>query len=119
MTSNVIDLGAIQKLLELIGGDPEDLQELIDDFEQETPTIVASMQAAVAAGDKTALRIAAHSLKANSQDMGAMALSRLCADLERASKDGPVDDPQAQVAAIEAELTVARTALADLALEEE
>ena len=118
MTSEVIDRSAIRKLLDLIGGDPEDLRELIEEFEKETPQIVASMHGAVSEGDMTTLRIAAHSLKSNSHDMGATALAHLCAELEQACKDGAVSDPAAQVAAIEAQLTLARAALSGLSLHE-
>lgn len=116
MSGDVIDRAAIDKLLDMIGGDPEDLQELIDEFNEETPAIVATMDSAAQAGDMDALRIAVHGLKSNGRDMGALALADLCADLEHACKDGTVTDPVGQVSAIKAELTRATTALSGLSL---
>jgi HPt (histidine-containing phosphotransfer) domain-containing protein len=111
MQDEVIDKQAIDRLLDMIGGDPEDLQELLDEFEQSAPGIVAHMRAAADDGDLRALRIDAHSLKSNATDMGARRLSAMCAALEAACRDETVEDPAAQIEAIEEELTRARAAL--------
>lgn len=116
MQDAAIDLQMINRLLDMIGGDLEDLRELIDEFEQTTPALVDTMRISVSQGDLAGLRIAAHTLKSNARDMGAMALTDLCATLEHAARDGSVDDPDRQVAAIDAELTKARSALAQMTL---
>jgi len=112
MGSEAIDRRMLSRLLDMIGGDVEDLRELIDEFEQTTPVLVETMRSSAAEDDLAALRIASHSLKSNARDMGAMVLAELCAALEQAARDGAVDDPGGQIAAIEAELTRARSALA-------
>jgi len=111
-----IDRTALDRLLDLIGGDAEDLQELVDEFEQSTPGLVAAMRTAVADSDVASLRIAAHSLKSNARDMGAMTLAALCEALEHAARDGAVEAPGDQVAQIDTELTRARNALAEMSL---
>ncbi len=116
MNEVVIEKEALQRLLNVIGGDPDDLQELLEDFEETTPTTLQEMKDAAANGDLTALRISSHSLKANGRDFGAMALARACEQLEEACRNGSVDDPLAEVAAIAAELTRARAALAEVTL---
>jgi len=73
---------------------------------------------AAAAGDLDALRIAAHTLKSNARDFGAMALSSVCATLEAECRTGAASEPQAQVERIAQELDRARTALSGLAVRE-
>lgn len=116
MSDDVIDLQALNRLLEVIGGDPEDLDELLEEFEDVGPSTLKSMQAAAASGDFDALRIASHSLKSNGRDFGATALAKACEDLEHACKAGEVGDPVAQVQAIAAELDRARAALKAVSL---
>ncbi len=116
MQGSVIDHDAIARLLELIGGDPEDLQELLDEFQETTPGIASAMADAARDGDLSALRIGAHSLKSNAADMGATLLSSLCATLEAACKDGTVENASAQVDVIKDELDRARAALLELTL---
>ena len=114
--TDVIDKAALKRLLDVIGGDPEDLQELLEEFEATTPTLLAAMQNAAAAGDLGELRIAAHSLKSNGRDFGATALATACHDLEAACKNGTVEGPVGQVEIIASELTRAREALSGIAL---
>lgn len=118
MTDEVIDRAALQRLMDVIGGDPEDLQELLDEFEDSAPRTVAQMRDATAAGDLDALRIAAHTLKGNARDFGATALSGACTELEAECRAGTVRDPQGQVEAIAEELDRARAALSDMAVRE-
>ena len=117
MSGDIIDRDALRRLLEVIGGDPEDLQELVEEFETTTPGLLRSMQAAAAVdGDQQALRIVAHSLKANGRDFGAPRLADLCGALEADCRDGTVADPSGRVAAIGEELDKARAALSTLSV---
>ena len=111
MTEPIIDPAALEKLREVIGGDPEDLAELIDEFHAVTPEVLASMKSAADANDFEALRISAHSLKSNSRDFGAVALALSCETLERDCRNGSVDDPVARVSLIDTQLKEARAAL--------
>ena len=78
MSEELIDRDAIARLLDVIGGAPDDLAELLDDFETEGPATLAKMQTAAEAGDLTSLRISSHSLKSNARDFGATELARNC-----------------------------------------
>ena len=100
MTEEVIDSEALEKLRDVIGGDPEDLAELIDEFDTVTPEVLATMKSAAGTNDFEALRISAHSLKSNSRDFGAVALASSCEALERDCRNGWVDDPVGRVALI-------------------
>ena len=77
-----IDRQALDKLQEIVGGDPADLVELIDSFLEEAPQLVEALAAAQGSGDLQGARRAAHSLKSNARDMGAGALAQLSAELE-------------------------------------
>jgi HPt (histidine-containing phosphotransfer) domain-containing protein len=111
MTDEVIDRAALKRLLDVIGGDPDDLAELIEEFETVTPDILETMKSAANAGDIETLRISAHSLKSNGRDFGAIALAQSCEALERDCHDGDVDDPMARVDLIGTLLDAARAAL--------
>jgi HPt (histidine-containing phosphotransfer) domain-containing protein len=113
---NIIDLGALQRLLAVIGGDPEDFEELVEEFESSTPQTLEKMRAAAASADLGALRIASHSLKSNGRDFGATVLAEACEALEQDCRAGKVSDPQARVAEISVELDRARMALAEVTL---
>ncbi|MEO1191709.1 MAG: Hpt domain-containing protein [Pseudomonadota bacterium] len=100
MTAAVIDRAALDHLLSVIGGDPEDLAELLEDFLAEAPRLAAKIRESAESETWTDLRISAHSLKSNARDFGAMTLSRLCEKLEADCKAGPVADAVAQADAI-------------------
>lgn len=116
MSENVIDLEALQRLLDVIGGDQEDLDELIEEFEDVGPATLKTMQDAAQSNDLDALRIASHSMKSNGRDFGATELAGACEALEHACKDGSVDGPEAQVAKIALLLEQARDALKSVSL---
>jgi HPt (histidine-containing phosphotransfer) domain-containing protein len=82
----VIDPAAFDALSETTGGDPEFLAELIDTFLTDGVDLLATLDAALAAGDAVALRRAAHSLKSNGATFGATALSALAQRLEELGK---------------------------------
>lgn len=116
MSDSIIDIAALAKLKAMIGGDVEDLEELIDDFIESVPEQIAHMSAEVKAQDWPALRIASHSCKSNGRDMGATVLTALCAELELQCKNGAPVDPAAQVAVIAAAAQDAADALKALDL---
>lgn len=116
MSDDVIDLEALRRLLEVIGGDPEDLEELLEEFEEVGPSTLKTMQDSASADDLDTLRISSHGLKSNARDFGATALATACEVLEHACKAGEVEDPVAQVQAISVELDRARAALKAVSL---
>ena len=67
----VVDPAALDRLLEMTGGDPEFLRELITTYLEDGAAQLVAMGEAAAAGDAEALVRPAHSLKSNSASMGA------------------------------------------------
>ena len=88
MIDMVIDTAALARLLQAIGGDVNDMRELVGDYEEDAPALVAAIAEAASVGDGDSMRVAAHSLKSNASDFGAARLSELCADLERDCREG-------------------------------
>ncbi len=108
---DVIDREALARLLDSVGGDADFLAELLTAFFEDSPQQIDAMRAAVAAGNADDLRRAAHSLKSNSANFGAMTLSQQCKDLEAQAKAGVLDGAAAHIAEIEAAYRQARGAL--------
>ena len=85
---DVLDLQALDSLLNLVGADKISFGELIDSFLDETPTLLTRIREALEYEDKELLQRAAHTLKSSSRDFGATQLSKLCQKLESESKHG-------------------------------
>lgn len=100
--STTIDIAALKKLKDLIGGETEDLAELVEDFIASFPVQVLRMRAESGAQDWPALRISAHTCKSNARDLGATTLFQLCAALELACETGVPDAPDDAIAQIDA-----------------
>ena len=83
----ILNQRAVEKLRLLAEGEAGFLEELIDTFLEDAPKMLFQMQQALESGAAGELRIAAHNLKANSADLGAMALSKLCRQLEERGKN--------------------------------
>lgn len=111
MAEETIDHAALRQLLDVIGGDRDDLDELIEDYRSTAPSLAADISEAAETGDFERLRIAAHTLKSNARDFGALRLSSLCEALEKECRAGAVSDPRRSAAAIVTEEAAARQAL--------
>jgi HPt (histidine-containing phosphotransfer) domain-containing protein len=109
--SGVIDRRVLDSLLESLGGDEEFLAELLETYFDDSPQQFATMQEALATGNAEALRRAAHSLKSNSANFGAMPLSAICKGLEDMGKAGVLDGAAERIAAAAAEYDRGRAAL--------
>jgi PAS domain S-box-containing protein len=111
----LLDPVALERLREMVGGDPQILAELIDTFLEDGPRLLADMCQSVEKGDAAGLRLAAHGLKSNSADFGAMALSELCRELEMMGKSGVLEGTSELLEQVEVEHERVRAALAELA----
>jgi CheY-like chemotaxis protein/HPt (histidine-containing phosphotransfer) domain-containing protein len=111
---DILDPKALEKLREMVGGDADFLAELIDTFLEDAPQMLAEMSQAVEDGDAAVLRRAAHSLKSNSADLGGMALSILCRELEGMGKAGTLAGASEKVTQAEAEYKRVQGALETL-----
>jgi HPt (histidine-containing phosphotransfer) domain-containing protein len=97
--------------LRMLTGEADALAELIQDQLDESRSLVDRMQAALEAGDAATLERAAHSLKSSAAMFGALALSRLCAELESASRGAIAEGARATLSALLVEHERARVAL--------
>ena len=66
--------------------------------------LIEDMRQAAGCGNLDDLRRAAHTLKGNSSQVGAVRLSSLCFDLEQAAKAGSLEGVEKMIEAIQAEL---------------
>ena len=59
----VLDMAALENLLDLIGDEPEIMVEMIDSYLETAPPLLAQLNQSLASGDAAAFRLAAHTLK--------------------------------------------------------
>ena len=102
-----------QALVEMVGADmPEVLVDLLDTYLEESLGLVNAITEGAEAGDLTSVLRPAHSLKSSSASIGAMQLSKLCADLEAYLRGSlPGLDVLSQVQQIESEFARVQLAL--------
>lgn len=98
-----LDNAVLGELQESVGGDPEFLGELIDDFLADAPAQLESLRGAAASGDATTAERAAHTLKGGSRTFGAGPLGALCRQAEAAAGAGDLDAVLSRVGEIDAE----------------
>jgi CheY-like chemotaxis protein/HPt (histidine-containing phosphotransfer) domain-containing protein len=117
--ATTLEPGALDRLMETTGGDPEFVAILLETFADEAPAILEELRGGLASGDSDAVRRAAHTLKSNGATFGATKLLALCAELESRARAGDLADGQqilrrveASYAAVEKELAELRTQLA-------
>ena len=89
MEINCIDLAVFVNLREMMGADF--MVELVDTYLQDSPEMLAQMHQALDAQDAESFRRAAHSLKSNSANFGAMQLSSLARELEMMGRENRLE----------------------------
>ncbi|CAB3771285.1 hybrid sensor histidine kinase/response regulator [Burkholderia puraquae] len=110
--AGVIDRKALDALRALQRpGRPDVLTRIIDQFTADAPRLIRDMCAAVEAGDADALKLAAHTLKSSSANVGAHLLSARCREIERLARAADVTAAEALVAGTDAEFGHAQAAL--------
>ena len=87
------------------------VRKVIAEFLRSSPSLIAKLRDAAGRSDASVLRALAHNMKGTSATLGAVALSRRCAELEDLGRSGSVPDATARVAAIENLYAAARKAL--------
>ena len=107
----VFDAAALDTLLDMIGGDPAALSELIESFLDEGPGLIGRVEKAAADADADALRQAAHTMKSSAADFGAMELARLCREMEMLGRAGRMDGAKELAAEAAASWRAAAAAL--------
>lgn len=99
----MIDRKTLDKLLEIVGGNQDDLVEIVSSFLEEGPTLVDVLQKSTSSTDLASIRRSAHSLKSNARDMGALELASTCARIETMAAEG-ILPPRAEVERVALEM---------------
>jgi signal transduction histidine kinase/DNA-binding response OmpR family regulator len=107
-----LDPRGLEELLALAGGDRAFVAEMIDSYLTTAPDLLGKLAAGVAAQDAAGLRLAAHTLKSGSRDMGATELAELFARLEALGQEGDLAAAPALIAQVEARFPQVAAALA-------
>lgn len=110
--TDVLDPAALDSLMTLVQGNADFLEQLIDTFFEDAPRMLSEMRRAIREGQAAVLRREAHSLKSNSADFGATALSALCRELEVMGKNQTLQGALEKMDQAEAEYEKVRAALA-------
>jgi HPt (histidine-containing phosphotransfer) domain-containing protein len=95
----------------MTGGDPAFLAEMIDTFLDDAPAQIAAMRQALAGGQPEDYRRAAHSLKSNSANFGALARAEMGRQMEEQGKAGALAGEAERLAEAEVEFEKVRQAL--------
>jgi HPt (histidine-containing phosphotransfer) domain-containing protein len=111
--ADVLDQAALVSLLEMVGGDPDFVDELIDTFLADVPRQVADLRTAVATGTAADAVRPAHSLKGTAATIGARAVEAASRSIEEQAADGNVDGLLERVSELERALADLEAALAD------
>ena len=109
--NGVIDREVLDNLLEAVGGDGEFLAELLETYFADTPQQFKSMHEALTSGNAEEFRRAAHSLKSNSANFGAMSLSQKAKTLEDLGKAGNLEKAGEPLSEAEEEYLEVKTAM--------
>jgi PAS domain S-box-containing protein len=113
----VLDAARLEHLRSLQDqSQPSLVRELIDLFLSDSASHVQRIVQAHAAGDAPALRALAHRFLSATQNIGALELSRLCADIERLAKAGQMAEVALMLPWLERERERAQIALQTLRL---
>ena len=104
----VLNAAVLDDLRDVLGGEVDWIIAL---YLEDAPRLIAQLERAVVGNDPIALRVAAHTLKSSSANVGATTLSEAARDLEHGARDGTLAKPEALVARIVGEFARVRTAL--------
>lgn len=84
--ANVLDTAKLDQLERDLGG-PTIVADIVQTYLDEAPTLLDNAETAVEAGDAESLRIAGHTLKSSSRQLGAEAVADLAEDLEESGDE--------------------------------
>lgn len=92
-SDTVLDADALANLAQL---DPTGanrlMQRVLTTYRSSMARLLAQLAQARAQADPASQRLVAHTLKSSSASVGALVLSQLCGDAERALREGRLDD---------------------------
>ena len=103
----------LNRLQEMVGDDPEFIEELLDTFVESTEELMTPLRAGVQSGDAQAVMRESHRLKGSSANVGAEALQEQSHELEKMGRAGSLDRAAEVLAEIETEFARVREFLAE------
>jgi HPt (histidine-containing phosphotransfer) domain-containing protein len=107
-----LDQAALKAIREL---DPDGkaglLQQVIEMYLQASPPLISQIESGLASGNADSVRIAAHTLKSSSANLGAQGLAQTCGALESAARSGSLAGHAATAARLRPEFESVRRAL--------
>ncbi len=107
-----INRAVLAEFQELMGDDGRQMVEgLVTLYLKDVPLLIENMRQAAGCGNLDDLRRAAHTLKGNSSQVGAVHLSSLCFDLEQAAKTSSLESAAVMIELIQAEFTFVKDSL--------
>jgi HPt (histidine-containing phosphotransfer) domain-containing protein len=106
-----IDPRALENLRDVLDGDPDLLNELIDLFLNDAPALMQTLHEAVERRDAESLTQTAHSLKGSASNLGARGMAAVCANLERRGRAGFLNGAESACRTLKKEFEVVRDAL--------
>jgi HPt (histidine-containing phosphotransfer) domain-containing protein len=107
----VLDMAALENLLEMMGGEFSNLGMLIESFLEDAPRQLEELEQGIKDGDLVVVRRVAHTLKSNGTDFGAAAFSDLCKELEIIGQSGVQQGTAVLYGQIRAEFEKVKAAL--------
>ncbi len=108
-TTGPLDQDVLARLREF--GDEEFLDKLAGLFLEDTISLLEALRKAIGVGDAPSVKRVAHALKGSSENMGALKMSTICAELQDVGDSGELERAPVLVERLEAEFGRVRTAL--------
>ncbi len=84
-------------------GEQDFVQETIDLYLTDAPSLIDAIRRAISANDAGGLKLAAHSLKGNSNSLGAQKIGALSLELEKIGRSGTVEGAEPLLIKLESE----------------
>ena len=111
MQGSPLDSAVLAELRSLSGPGEDLLADVVAVFREDAPRQIRDVQAALAAGDVTAVQRTAHRLKGTANGVGARAMGHVAAAIESAARAGDVGGAAAAAQGLEDAFHTARAAL--------
>ncbi|HEY0817758.1 MAG TPA: response regulator [Rhizobacter sp.] len=108
----VLDAQALERLRELDpNGENHLMERVVSAFESSVGRLMPQLDDALNSLELGGIRHVAHTLKSSSASIGAMKLSRMCADLEARARNDQADGMAERIAQLQSEVEIVRLAL--------
>ncbi|MCR5883250.1 response regulator [Rhizobacter sp. J219] len=108
----VLDAQALERLRELDpSGENHLMERVVSAFDSSVGRLMPQLEDALNSLELGGIRHVAHTLKSSSASIGAMKLSRMCADLEARARNEQADGMAERIALLQTEVEIVRVAL--------